>query len=110
MSHENDKNGGTVVSQEETSSTSKVSLTRRGFLTAAGVGGSWVLLCTASGAWAKATPSDVYPAKALGMIIGDPTRCVGCRRCELACTEFNEGVSQPAISRIKVARNYNFGP
>ncbi len=110
MSHENDKNGGTVVSTEEAPSTSKASLTRRGFLTAAGIGGSWVLLCTASGAWAKATASDVYPAKALGMVIGDPTRCVGCRRCELACTEFNEGFAQPSISRIKVARNYNFGP
>ena len=110
MSHENDKSGGAVVSTEEAPSTNKASLTRRGFLTAAGVGGSWVLLCTASGAWAKATASDVYPAKALGMVIGDPSRCVGCRRCELACTEFNDGKAAPAMARIQVTRNMHFGP
>jgi Fe-S-cluster-containing dehydrogenase component len=44
------------------------------------------------------------------MIVHDPTRCVGCRRCEIACTEYNEGKTQPALSRIKIARNYNFGP
>jgi Fe-S-cluster-containing dehydrogenase component len=48
--------------------------------------------------------------QAEGIVIADPTRCVGCRRCELACTEFNDGKAQPSISRIKVARNANFGP
>lgn len=37
-------------------------------------------------------------------------RCVGCGRCELACTEFNDGKAAPALSRIKVGRNLNFGP
>jgi Fe-S-cluster-containing dehydrogenase component len=45
-----------------------------------------------------------------GILITDTTRCVGCRRCELACTEFNEGRAQPTLARIKVSRNYNFGP
>ncbi|MGA2225221.1 MAG: 4Fe-4S dicluster domain-containing protein [Syntrophobacteraceae bacterium] len=45
-----------------------------------------------------------------GLVIGDPTRCVACRRCELACTDFNDGKSSPATSRIKVRRNINFGP
>jgi Fe-S-cluster-containing dehydrogenase component len=44
------------------------------------------------------------------MILADPTRCVGCRRCELACTEFNEGKAAPEMARIKVNRNYEFGP
>jgi Fe-S-cluster-containing dehydrogenase component len=48
--------------------------------------------------------------QAKGIIIADPTKCVGCRRCELACTEFNDGKAQPSISRIKVDRNLNFGP
>ena len=47
---------------------------------------------------------------ALGMVIGLPNRCVGCRRCELACTEYNEGFSQPTMARINVRRNFNFGP
>lgn len=48
--------------------------------------------------------------QAKGIVLADPTRCVGCRRCELACTEFNDGKAQPSISRIKVNRNINFGP
>jgi Fe-S-cluster-containing dehydrogenase component len=47
---------------------------------------------------------------AQGVLLAEPARCTGCRRCELACTEFNEGKSHPVISRIKVFRNYNFGP
>ncbi|MBM4314778.1 MAG: 4Fe-4S dicluster domain-containing protein [Deltaproteobacteria bacterium] len=47
---------------------------------------------------------------AKGVLLAEPSRCTGCRRCELACTEFNDGKSHPVISRIKVYRNYNFGP
>ena len=53
---------------------------------------------------------QVFAANATGMVIGHPTRCVGCRRCELACTEFNDGKSSPTTARVKVGRNYNFGP
>jgi len=45
-----------------------------------------------------------------GIIVSDPTRCVGCRRCELACTEFKDGKAAPSNARIKVNRNLNFGP
>ena len=48
--------------------------------------------------------------QARGLVVSDPTKCVGCRRCELACTEFNDGKAKPAIARIKVARNFSFGP
>jgi Fe-S-cluster-containing dehydrogenase component len=48
--------------------------------------------------------------KARGMVIADPVLCVGCGRCELACTEFNDGKASPTLSRIKVDRNMNFGP
>ena len=47
--------------------------------------------------------------QAEGIVVADPTKCVGCRRCELACTEFNDGKASPTISRIKVSRNVNFG-
>jgi Fe-S-cluster-containing dehydrogenase component len=48
--------------------------------------------------------------KAQGMVVADPVLCVGCGRCELACTEFNDGKASPSLSRIKIDRNLNFGP
>ncbi len=48
--------------------------------------------------------------QAQGIVVSDPVKCVGCGRCELACTEFNDGKAAPAVSRIKVERNLNFGP
>jgi len=51
----------------------------------------------------------VIMEKARGLIIADPVLCVGCGRCELACTEFNDGRASPSQSRIKVDRNLSFG-
>jgi Fe-S-cluster-containing dehydrogenase component len=48
--------------------------------------------------------------QAQGLVVADPMKCVGCGRCELACTEFNDGRASPALSRIKIDRNLNFGP
>jgi Fe-S-cluster-containing dehydrogenase component len=48
--------------------------------------------------------------QATGLVTADPHKCVGCGRCELACTEFNDGKAAPSISRIKIDRNLNFGP
>jgi Fe-S-cluster-containing dehydrogenase component len=45
-----------------------------------------------------------------GLVVADPMKCVGCGRCELACTEFNFGKASPTLSRIKIGRNLNFGP
>lgn len=90
-------------------------VTRRQFLKGAGAAGLgvttfYLMGCGSSGSEAQEEPRQVFVANALGMIIHEPSRCVGCRRCELACTEYNDGKSQPAISRIKVGRNYNLGP
>ncbi len=52
----------------------------------------------------------VYTANAMMVVMHDPSRCVGCRRCEVACTLAHDGKIQPAISRVKVSRNFNFGP
>lgn len=41
-----------------------------------------------------------------GVLLHDITRCVACRRCELACTEFNDGAASSYLSRVKVARNF----
>jgi Fe-S-cluster-containing dehydrogenase component len=92
--------------------------TRRGFLKAAGIAGMgslalYLIGCTPAGsasATEDAVKRQVYAANAQGMVIGNPTRCVGCRRCELACTEYNEGKSHPAIARVNVRGNWGFGP
>jgi len=84
-------------------------LTRRRFLQ---VGGLSVVALSALGPWlaAEAAPPVFVLPQAKGLVMADPTKCVGCRRCELACTEFNDGKDAPSMSRIKVARNLNFGP
>ena len=52
----------------------------------------------------------IITENAEGLIVADSTRCVGCKRCELVCTEFNDGKASPTLARVKVSRNYNFGP
>lgn len=100
------------------------SISRREFLKAGGIGTFGILIpqiiCVpiaaaatqANGEAAAPVLAPLQPpeANAKGMVIAEPTRCTGCRRCELACTEFNDGKAQPAIARIKVGRNLNFGP
>ncbi|MFC1941774.1 4Fe-4S dicluster domain-containing protein [Chloroflexota bacterium] len=95
-------------------------LTRRQFLKSAGIGGlglASICLIGCASEEAVQTPAgtttpqrQVFVANAMGMVIGNPARCVGCRRCELACTEYNEGKSHPAIARVNVRRNWGFGP
>ncbi len=87
--------------------------TRRGFLKLSVSTGISLAAVSAFGGLAArsgfAAPAMPILTNAKGMILGDPSRCVGCRRCELACTEFNDGKSQPSIARVQVGRNYNFG-
>ena len=88
---------------------------RRGFLKIGASAGVSLAMVSAFGSVVKAagynasTSGLVIMTNAKGMILADPTRCVGCRRCELACTEFNDGKSQPSIARVQVGRNINFG-
>ena len=56
-----------------------------------------------------ATKPLITMEHAQGIVVADPMKCVGCGRCELACTEFNDGKAAPKISRIKVDRNLAFG-
>ena len=90
--------------------------TRREFLKVAGLGALgtatiFLIGCSTPGVEASSpVKRQVYAGNAQGMVIGNPTRCVGCRRCELACTEYNEGKSQPSIARVNVRRNWGFGP
>ena len=83
--------------------------TRRQVLIWGGV--SIVGLSSLSQVFAEESDSPlIIMEKARGIVIADPVLCVGCGRCELACTEFNDGKASPSLSRIKINRNLNFGP
>jgi Fe-S-cluster-containing dehydrogenase component len=83
--------------------------TRRGFLKAT-VGTAVGLSVIGTLARKAGTAPFVILENAEGVLVADPTRCTGCRRCELACSEYNDGKSSPSLARIKVTRNYNYGP
>lgn len=48
-------------------------------------------------------PEIEIPA-AKARVAGDPLLCVGCRLCELACSTYNEGVSNPRLARLRIDR------
>ncbi len=102
-----------IASTDWITSIAQKSTTRRKFLKGIGVGGLGALALYTIGCGSgeeAVVVREVNTDDALGMIIGLPNRCVGCRRCELACTEYNDGFSQPAIARVNIRRNWGFGP
>jgi Fe-S-cluster-containing hydrogenase component 2 len=100
-----------LTTQERVTDFIHDSCSRRGFLQGMGLGGLGVVAfqfgCSSA---TNVTQRQVYVANALGMVVSDPARCVGCRRCEAACVAYNEGKTQPAIANIKVNRNLLYGP
>ncbi len=76
----------------------------------AGVTVSLTLLSVLTGCEEETLTEVTGLALATGVLISDPNRCTGCRRCETNCTMNNDGKADPVISRIKVGRNYNYGP
>ncbi len=86
------------------------SWSRRQFLKVSGIAVSGLAALSVAITKAQGTAPLVILDQAEGLVVGDPTKCVGCRRCELACTEFNDGKAWPELSRIKVTRNLAYGP
>ena len=43
------------------------------------------------------------------MLIVDHEKCTGCRLCELVCSVYHDGVSNPTRSRIHIVKFYNQG-
>jgi Fe-S-cluster-containing dehydrogenase component len=84
------------------------SLSRRGFLMLSACAVTSLAALSLGEAFGADAPLVILES-AKGMILADPTRCVGCQRCELACTEFNDGRAQPSQARIKIDRVLNFG-
>jgi Fe-S-cluster-containing dehydrogenase component len=102
--------GGDIVAQIQSGR-----LTRRNFVMSIGVAGAAVF---GSGlfsgveslnALTTLTKTPVLMA-AKGVLLHESARCVGCRRCEITCSEFNDGIASPYLSRVKVSRNLNYGP
>jgi Fe-S-cluster-containing dehydrogenase component len=107
MGHENEK-------QERVEEALKFlgldrSCSRRDFLRLSGVAAVGISALGGLGAKAGKGMPLIIVDQAEGIVIADPTKCVGCRRCELACTEFNDGKASPTMARIKINRNLNFG-
>ena len=85
-------------------------LSRRRVLKLCGTTVAWIASWNYFGMGSGMSAPLIITEQAGGLVVADPTRCVACRRCELACTDYNDGKSSPEISRIKVRRNLNFGP
>ena len=87
--------------------------TRRRFLKIGGAAGlslaAALLLDDLIRAGVASARAGVVLADAKGVLIADSHLCVACRRCELACSEYNLGKAQPYLSNIKVYRNMNYG-
>ena len=86
------------------------SFSRRQFLKVSGMAIVGITALSSLGISDEMAEAIIIMEQAEGIVIADPSRCVGCRRCELACTEFNDGKASPTISRIKINRNIQFGP
>jgi Fe-S-cluster-containing dehydrogenase component len=88
-------------------------VTRRDFNKAMGVAGlgavAFQMGCASEAKQNTDNQRQVYVANANFMIVADPGQCVGCRRCEMACSGYNENRAQPSISNIKVNRNLLYG-
>ncbi len=82
-------------------------ITRRGFLEVATVTATFVAMNNARAA-TGAQPYIILQTPK-GLILGDPTLCVNCQRCEIVCTEYNDGKNDPVLSRIKIGRNMWYG-
>ncbi len=44
-----------------------------------------------------------------GLLVAEANKCTGCQRCEMVCTVANDGKIHPFVSRVKIARNFNYG-
>ena len=71
-------------------------ITRRGFLQVATVTAAFAAM-NQSRAQTGAQPYIILETPK-GLIVGDPSLCVDCQRCEMACTEFNDGKNDPPFS------------
>jgi len=82
-------------------------MSRRNFLVAAGFVGMGIFGgVRASGVLTGKSPIML---DSFGVLFHDPNRCVGCRRCEMACSDFNYGATSATLTNCRVSRNASWG-
>jgi Fe-S-cluster-containing dehydrogenase component len=83
-------------------------ISRRDFVKITGITGAGMFACTLFGSvpFAAALKTPIL-SDSKGVLLHDVSRCVACRRCELACSEFNDGAASSYLSRVKVGRNFS---
>lgn len=95
--------------ENETNSSILDEISRRGFIKVSVCAAAGLAALRAAPALAQDFKQLIIMEKSAGMIVADPSLCVGCQRCELACTEFNDGKADPKLARIKIGRNIHYG-
>lgn len=93
--------------------------TRREFLKMSGKGIAGITVATsvlnlmgcsqAQPAANEETPEVTAFVIPAGLLVAEPNKCTGCQRCEMVCTVTNDEKIHPLISRVKIARNFNYG-
>lgn len=75
---------------------------RRGFLKMAGAGA--VAVTFFGGGVAAAASRPAFPPMALstGVILPDPSLCIGCLTCEVACSQVHLEAGMSGVSRIRI--------
>ncbi|MGL5665060.1 MAG: 4Fe-4S dicluster domain-containing protein [Shewanella sp.] len=90
-------------------------ITRRGMLkggmgVAVGTVYSGTLISFLTGCGSDSNSQEIVEVMPGGLMVVNPTVCVSCRRCEIACGWNHEGDSSPTLARVKVEKNMNYGP
>lgn len=90
-------------------------ITRRGMLkggmgVAVGTVYSGTLISFLTGCGSDSDSQEKVEVLPGGLMVVNPTICVSCRRCEIACGWNHEGDSSPTLARVKVEKNMNYGP
>jgi len=82
-------------------------ISRRDFVKITSITGAGMFAVTMFGRvpFAAALRTPIM-SDAKGVLLHEIARCVACRRCELACSEFNDGAASSYLARVKVARNF----